>query len=56
VTLDGKPRTISLHSARPHARQVLYRAALHSGPHRLVITVLRGLVPIEGLAITARQR
>jgi hypothetical protein len=56
VTLDGKSRTISLRSARPHARQVLYRAALASGPHRLAITVLRGIVPIEGLAITNRLR
>jgi len=56
VTLDGKSRTISLHSARPHARHVLYRAMVASGRHRLVITVLRGIVPIEGLAITNRRR
>jgi hypothetical protein len=56
VILDGSSRTINLHSARPHARRVLYRARLPLGRHRLVVRVLRGVVPIEGLAITARRR
>ena len=56
VTVDGRSRTISLASARPHARQVVYRAKLGPGRHRLVIRVLGGVVPLEGVAITNRQR
>jgi phosphatidylinositol-3-phosphatase len=56
VTVDGRSRTISLRSARPHARQVLYRVSLAPGRHHLAIRVLGGVVPFEGLAITDRQR
>ncbi len=56
VTVDGRSRTISLRSARPHARQVLYSVALAPRRHRLVIRMLGGVVPLEGLAITNRQR
>jgi hypothetical protein len=54
VTVDGRSHTISLYSARPHARQVLDRVALAPGRHRLAIGVLSGAVPLEGLAITNR--
>jgi len=56
VTLDGSARTISAHSAVPHARRVLFRVRERSGHHRLTISVLSGVVPIEGLAIAARRR
>ncbi len=55
VTLDGRSRTISLHSARPHARQVLFLARVRSGHHRLTIRVLSGTVALEGLAIASRR-
>jgi hypothetical protein len=54
VTLDGRSRTIGVRSARPHSRRVLFRVALPSRHHRLVIRVLAGSVPIEALAITNR--
>jgi hypothetical protein len=56
VVLDGTTRVINLRSVRPHARQAIFRAALRPGKHRLTIRVLRGTVPVEGLAITNRQR
>ena len=55
VTVDGRSRTISLRSARPHARQVLGGFALAPGRHRLAIRVLAGVLPLEGLAIVNRQ-
>jgi hypothetical protein len=55
VTVDGRSRTINLHSAPPHARRVLYSAALAAGRHRVVIRVLSGPVSIEALAITNRR-
>jgi hypothetical protein len=55
VTLDGKSHVIDLRSARPQARQVVCRTDLASGPHRLTIRVLSGVVPLEGVGITARQ-
>jgi hypothetical protein len=55
VTVDGRSRTISMRSARPHARQVLGRFALASGRHRVTIRVLAGVLPLEGLAIVNRQ-
>ncbi len=55
VTIDGRSHTINLHSKRPRARQVLFRANLRPGHHRVTIRVLRGTVPIEGLAISNRR-
>jgi Phosphoesterase family len=55
VTLDGRTRTISLHSRVSHARHVIYRALLRAGSHRLAIRVLRGPVPIEAVAIANRR-
>jgi hypothetical protein len=55
VVLDGTSRVISLRSARPHARHVVFRATLPAGTHRLTIHVIHGTVPLEGLAITNRQ-
>jgi phosphatidylinositol-3-phosphatase len=56
VTVDGRTRTISLRSQRPHARRVIYRAALRAGSHRLSVSVLSGVVALEGAAITNRER
>jgi hypothetical protein len=56
LALDGSTRVISLRSAPPHARRVVFRATLSPGRHRLTIRVLQGTVPVEGLAITNRQR
>jgi hypothetical protein len=54
VTVDGHSRIMSLRSGRPHARQVLFRMKLGRGQHRLTVTVLNGLVALEGLAISNR--
>ncbi len=54
VTLDGRARTVRLHSARNRVRVVLYRAALRSGRHRLGVRVVSGSVALEGVAIAAR--
>jgi hypothetical protein len=54
VTVDGRSHTISFHSKQPHARQVVFRAKLGTGRHRLTIQALRGVVAIEGLAISNR--
>jgi hypothetical protein len=56
VALDGNSQVIDLRSARPRARQVIYRRALATGRHRLAIRVLSGVVPLEGVAISTRQR
>jgi phosphatidylinositol-3-phosphatase len=56
VTVDGRSQVINLRSARPRARQVIYQTALATGRHRLAIRVLSGLLPLEGVAISARQR
>ncbi len=55
VTIDGRARTISLHAKRKRDRQVLYRAQLRAGRHRITIRVLRGTVALEGLAISNRR-
>ncbi len=55
VTFDGHTRTIHLHAARLATRQVIYRARAKSRVHLLKITVVRGTVALEGLAITARR-
>jgi hypothetical protein len=55
VVLDGRLHTLTLRSRRPRARQVVYRATVPPGRHRLRIRVLRGVVPIEGYAITNRR-
>jgi hypothetical protein len=54
VTLDRRVRVVSLRASRPHARRVVYRAALRRGRHRLTLVVLAGAAPIEGVAITDR--
>ena len=54
VTVDGRSRTVSFHSSRPHARQGLFRIKLSRGRHRLTVRVLSGVVAIEGLAISNR--
>jgi hypothetical protein len=55
LTLDGKTRTIRLHSTRLRARRVLFAARLAVGRHRLQIRVARGLVGLEGLGIANRR-
>ena len=56
IVIDGQARTISAHSAIPHARRVLFRIARRAGRHRLTIRVLSGMLPVEGLAISNRRR
>jgi hypothetical protein len=56
VSVDGKRQQINVASRRPHARQVLFSRALKPGLHRITIRVLRGVLPMEGLAITDRRR
>jgi len=55
VILDGHSRTIDLHSARTHARQLLFVRRPEFGRHRLTIRVLSGTVALEGLAIQSRR-
>jgi phosphatidylinositol-3-phosphatase len=55
VTVDGRTRTINLHSRVAHARRVVYRAALRAGSHRLTVRVIRGPIPIEGVGILNRR-
>ena len=54
IAFDGHSTTISLHAARAKTRQVLYRRAARAGTHRLTVTVLSGVVALEGLAISSR--
>jgi hypothetical protein len=54
VAVDGDAHTISLHAAHPHARQVVFRAALPKGRHRVTVAVVSGAVALEGLAIANR--
>ena len=54
VTFDGHTRTIRLHASHLLTRRVVYRASAKTGRHRLRITVVRGTVVLEGLAISAR--
>jgi phosphatidylinositol-3-phosphatase len=55
VTVDGRSRTVRLHSSSRHTRRVIYRSArLGSRLHRLQIQVLSGTVSLEGLAIVSR--
>jgi hypothetical protein len=55
VTLDGASRLVRLDANRLHRRQIIYRAALRDGVHRLQVTDVRGLVALEGVAITDRR-
>jgi phosphatidylinositol-3-phosphatase len=55
VTLDGRNKTVRLHSAGHRNRRVIYKSAkLSSRVHRLRIQVLSGTVSLEGLAIASR--
>jgi phosphatidylinositol-3-phosphatase len=54
VTVGGHSHSVSFHSTQPHARQLVFRAKLGRGHHRLTIQVLRGVVALEGLAISNR--
>ncbi len=56
VAVDGRAQTIGLRRRPPRSRVVVFSRSLRPGRHRLKITVLGGVVPIEGLAITSRQR
>jgi hypothetical protein len=56
ITFDGRTRTIHMHAARRRTRRVIFRASVHRARvHHLVVRVVRGLVAIEGYAITARR-
>ena len=54
VLLDGHAHTVHLHASRLHRRRVIFRAPLRAGTHRLRVSDVRGLVAVEGVAITAR--
>jgi hypothetical protein len=54
ITFDGHSSTIDLHAAHARTRQVIYRHAATAGVHRLTLKVLRGVVALEGLAISSR--
>jgi hypothetical protein len=54
VTFDGHSTTINLHAAPARTRQVLYARTAAAGAHRLTLKVLRGIVALEGLAISSR--
>ena len=54
--LDGRSETIDLRNVRPHARQVLFSRRVPEGRHHLRIFVLKGPVPLEGVAIADRRR
>jgi hypothetical protein len=54
VTFDGHSTTINLHAAHARTRQVIYRRAAPAGAHRLTLRILRGVVALEGLAISSR--
>ena len=54
VVFDGHSTTIDLRAPRTQPRQVLYRRAAAAGVHRLTLTVLSGVVAVEGLAISSR--
>jgi hypothetical protein len=56
VVLDRRAQTVDLSRRPPRSRTVVFSRGLRPGRHRLKITVLSGVVPIEGLAITSRQR
>jgi hypothetical protein len=54
VILDGRSRTLRLHSDRLHRRRIIYRAEVKPGVHRLRLVDRHGLVALEGLAIASR--
>jgi YD repeat-containing protein len=57
VTFDGRSRLVRLHATRRRTRQVLFRGPVRkSRANRVMISVVRGTVAIEGYAITARRR
>jgi hypothetical protein len=54
VTIDGHARTLHLHASRLRRRRTLATFSEMTGVHHLKLTVLRGLVALEGYGITAR--
>jgi phosphatidylinositol-3-phosphatase len=54
VVLDGRSRTLRLHSRRLRRRRIIYSAAVTPGVHHLKLVDVRGLVVLEGLAIASR--
>lgn len=54
VTVDGHARTLHLHASRLHRPRTLATFSETTGVHHLKLTVLRGLVALEGYGITAR--
>ncbi len=54
VTLDGRSRTLHLHSRRLRRRRVIYTSAVAAGVHHLKLVDVSGLVALEGLAIASR--
>jgi phosphatidylinositol-3-phosphatase len=55
VTVAGRSRTIRLGASGRRTRQVIYHAKLRARAHRLTVSVLRGTVALEGVAIHSRR-
>ena len=55
VTLDGRTRTIRLHSAGRRLGPVIFSAHLRPRAHHLELEVMRGTVALEGVAIDSRR-
>lgn len=56
VTLDGRSRTLHLHSSRQRVRQVLGTFRAKTRTHHLKLTVSAGTVALEGYGIASRTR
>jgi phosphatidylinositol-3-phosphatase len=54
VTVDGVSRTVTVRRGLPRARQALFSRKLKPGRHQLLIKVVQGVLPLEGVAITNR--
>ncbi len=55
VTVDGRSRTIRLHSSRRRVRRLVFSKKLRSRTHRLTVQVLSGTVALEGVAVSSRR-
>jgi hypothetical protein len=55
VSLDGRSKTIRLHSSARRVRRVVFRAVLRSRTHRLSVSVVSGTVALEGVAVSSRR-
>jgi hypothetical protein len=56
VVVDHTSTTLQLGSRQTFARQVIFSRSLKLGRHHLTVVVRSGLLPLEGVALTARRR